>query len=235
MSGNGSIIASDVFDIAPPLIAFSMLSLAFFTFSGDHAFAYLLELAGLGTPAGGMYVYAAFALAIVALSFLRVWGQSLLNAITYLSWALYIPSVLSFCGIDPFKIIRFTYDFSFFSTGLSATVIAIVGVALACGSLMEGSFMNLRDARDNFLSRGADKKEVSRVLYRNASFESRVVLATAAVIVLAMIGIQLTEQNILGILNATGFAYIIAGLCAVVILALVFLIYLWPRMDPQKK
>jgi hypothetical protein len=234
MKGISATISYDIIDIAPALAAFFMLVLAFSTFTYDRLFDYLPGLVHLEIPVSSSYVYIAISIAILPLAFLRIWNNSLLKAITYVSWALYLPSVLSFCGIDPFKILSFSMNFGLFSSKLSPIVITIAGIALACGSLMARSFMYIKNARDNFVGRGADKKEAYRVLYRNAIFEMKIILASAAAVLLIMIGVPAVEQEILGVLKAAGFVYILAGLCAVVILALVFLVYLWPRKKGEK-
>jgi hypothetical protein len=234
MKGISSVIYDDMIDIAPALVAFFMLALAFSTFAYNRLFDYLLGLAHLEIPVSSTYVYIAIAIAILPLALLRIWNNSMLKAITYVSWALYLPSVLYFCGIDPFKILSFSMDFSFFSSTLSPIVITIAGIALACGSLTTRSFMYIKNARDNFVGRGADKKEAYRVLYRNAIFEMKIILTSAAAVLLIMIGVPAVEQEILGVLKAAGFVYILAGLCAVVILALVFLVYLLPHKKGEK-
>jgi len=234
MKGVSAIISDDMIDMAPVLVAFFMLVLAFSTFIYDRLFDHLLGLVHLEIPVSSTYVYITVAIAIFPLALLRIWNNSLLKSITYVSWALYLPSVLSFCGIDPFKILNFSMNFSFFSSKLSPIAITIAGIALACGSLMTRSLIYIKDARDNLVGRGADKKEAYRVLYNNAIFEMRIILASAAAVLLIMIGVPAVEQEILGVLKAAGFVYILAMLCAVVMLALVFLVYLWPRKKGEK-
>jgi len=234
MKGINAVVTNDAIDIAPPLVAFIMLALAFSTFTYDRLFGQVLELVNMGLPAGGSYVYIAISLAVIPLAFLRVWKNGLVKAVTYLAWALYLPSVIYYCGIDPFKILDFSMNFGLFSTQLSPVAVAVAGLALACGSLTARSFMFIRSARDNFVGRGADKKEVYPVLYRNAVFEMKIILASAAAVLLIMVGVPAVEQHILGVLKATGFVYILAGLLAVVILALVFLVYLWPSKKSEK-
>jgi hypothetical protein len=234
MKGIGAIISDDVIDIAPALVALFMLALAFFIFSYNRLFDYLPGLVHLDIPASGNYVYIAVSIAILPLALFRIWNNSMLKALTYISWALYLPSVLYFCGIDPFKILDLTMNFSLFSSRLTPVVITIAGVGLACGSVANRSFIYLKNARDNFIGRGADKKEAYRALYRNAIFEAKIILASAAAVVLIMIGVSAVEQQILGVLKVASFVYILAGLCAVVILALVFLVYLWPRKKSEK-
>jgi hypothetical protein len=234
MKGISAIIFDDMIDMAPALVAFFMLVLAFSTFTYNRLFDYLLWLVHLEIPVSSTYMYIAISIAILPLALLRIWNNSLLKAITYVSWALYLPSVLSFCGIDPFKILSFSMNFSLFSSKLPLIVITIAGIALACGSLTTRSFTYIKNARDNFVGRGADKKEAYRVLYRNAIFEMKIILASAAAVLLIMISVPAVEQEILGALKAAGFVYILAGLCAVVILALIFLVYLWPRKKGEK-
>ena len=99
-------ISDDVIDIAPALVALFMLVLAFSTFTYNRLFDYLPGLVHLEIPVSGNYVYIAVSIAILPLALLRIWNNSMLKAITYISWALYLPSVLYFCGIDPFKILE---------------------------------------------------------------------------------------------------------------------------------
>ncbi len=234
MKGVSAVITNDAIDIAPPLVAFLMLALAFSTFTYDRLFDQLLGLINMGLPAGGSYAYIALSLAVIPLALLRIWNNGLVKGITYLSWALYLPSVIYYCGIDPFKILDLSMNFSIFSSKLTPIVVAVAGLALACGSLTARSFMFIRSARDNFMGRGADKKEVYPVLYRNLAFEMKIILGSAAAVLLIMVGVPAVEQHIIGVLKATGFVYILAGLLAVVILALVFLVYLWPRKKSEK-
>ncbi len=234
MNGRKPMITGDVIDVAPPLVALLMFGLAFSTFTYNHLFEYLLGLMHIVLPVSGPYLYVAIAVVILPLALIRIWNNSLLSAVAYLSWALYIPSVLFFCGIDPFRIIEFSADFSFFSSGLTQTAVTAAGIALACGSLMARSLMYIRNARDNFIGRGANEKEAYRVLYRNAFFEMKIILASALAILLIIAGVQAVLQDLLGLLKAASYIYVLAGLCAVVMLALVFLVYLWPRKKSEK-
>jgi hypothetical protein len=233
MRARGTIIYDDMVDIAPALMTFFMLAIAIFTFTNNWLFGHLLGLIQMGMPSN-IYFYMAIAIAILPLALLRIWSNNMLKAVTYAAWALYIPSVLYFCGIDPLKILDLPVNFGLFSSKLSPVAITIAGIALASGSLTTRSFMYIKNARDNFLSRGADKKEVYGALYRNIFFETKTILASAAAVMLIMIGVPALEKEILVVLKAAGFVYILAGLCAVILLALVFLVYLWPSKKSEK-
>ncbi len=235
MKGTGSVISGSVIDVAPPLIAFLMLALAFYTFTYDRLFDGLLALISPGTPVSGAYVSVAIVAILLPLAFLRIWNNGLINMVIFISWALYLPSVLYFSGIDPFRILDFSLDFSLLSSKLPPAAVTAAGIVLACGSLSARSFTHIKNARNNFIGRGADKRDADHALYRNAAFEVKVILASAVMVILIMAGVSAMERQVLGILKAAGFAYILTGLGAVVILAILFVVFLWPHKKSEKE
>ncbi len=144
----------------------------------------------------------------------------------YLSLALYLPSVLGFCQLDPLQVTGFSVNFSLLSTGLPAAAIAVFGVLLACGGLMLKTFSRADLARKNFLERGADKNEVDNVLYHSDMQGAKIILASGAVVLFFIIGVPALEIALLWVLQSAKFLYVLAGLGAAMILALVILIYI---------
>lgn len=234
MKRPGPIISRDLLDAAPAVVAFLMLALASMTFAYDRLFDDLMGFVPLATPGSSAYIFIAIAVAIFPLALLRIWTGPRLKAIMYLAWVLYLPSVVYVSGIDPLKMLSVTMNFSIFSSKLPSDLIAIAGIALASGSLVNRSFIYIQNARENLLGRGADKNEVSRALYRNALFEIKIILASAAVVLLIMAGAPVVGQGLSGVLRSSGFGYLLTGLGAVVILALIFLVYLWPHKKGEK-
>jgi hypothetical protein len=142
----------------------------------------------------------------------------------YLSLVLYLPSVIGVSRIDLLTVTGFSYDLSIFSSGLHPALIALSGILLACGWLSLRSFSYAMAARANFLARGADASEVDDVLYHHASLEAKIIGASAVVVIAFLAGVPFLEVVILWVLQSAKFFYVLAGLGAALILALVILV-----------
>jgi hypothetical protein len=210
---------------APAYIAFFMLAIAAVTFVENRLFLTITETLGIMLPVDSVFVDIAIVPAMLALASLRAWNPRTLKTIMYLSMALYLPSVLGFCQLDPLQVTGFSVNFSLFSTGLPAAVIAVFGVLLACGWLMLKTFSRTDLARKNFLERGADKNEVDNVLYPSDLQGAKIILASGAVVLFFIIGVPALEIALLGVLQSAKFLYVLAGLGAGLILALIILHY----------
>ena len=81
-------------------------------------------------------------------------------------------------------------------------------------------------ARKNFLERGADKNEVDNVLYQSDLLGAKIVLASGAVVLLFIVGVPALEIAMLWVLQSAKFMYVLAGLGAAMILALVILVFI---------
>ena len=135
-----------------------------------------------------------------------------------------MPSVLGFSRLDPLQVTGFSLNFSAFSGSLPPAVIAIFGILLACGWLLLKSFDYSRLARNSFLGRGADKNEVDNVLYHNTLLEAKMIGASTAVVLLFIVGVPVLEVALLWVLQSAKFFYVLAGLGAALILALIILV-----------
>jgi len=162
--------------------------------------------------------------AALALASLRVWGDRSLTAVKYLSLALYLPSVIGVSRIDLLKATGFSLDFGVFSSGLHPALIAVSGILLACGWLSLRSLSYAKAARVSFLARGADAEEVDLVLCHHASLEAKIIGASAAVVLAFMAGVPVLEFVLLRVLQSSKFFYVLAGLGAALIMALVILV-----------
>lgn len=211
---------------APAYIAFFMLAVAAVAFVENRLFITITDALGIALPVNSVYVDIAIIAAMLALASLRVWNPRTLKAIMYLSLALYLPSVLGFCRLDPLQVTGFSVNFSLFSTGLPAAVIAVFGVLLACGGLMLKTFSRADTARKNFLERGAYKNEVDNVLCHSDIHGAKIILASGAAVLLFILGVPVIEVAILWLLQSAKFFYVLAGLGAAMILALVILVQL---------
>ena len=192
----------------------------------NRLFFTITDALGIALPVNSVYVDIAIIPAMLALASLRAWNPRTLKAIMYLSLALYLPSVLGFCRLDPLQVTGFSVNFSLFSTGLPAAVIAVFGVLLACGGLMLKTFSRADMARKNFLARGADKNEVDNVLYHSDIQGAKIILASGAAVLLFILGVPVIEVAMLWLLQSAKFFYVLAGLGAAMILALVILVQL---------
>jgi hypothetical protein len=211
---------------APAYVAFFMLAVATVAFVENRLFLTITDVSGIALPVSSVYVDVAIIPAMLALASLRAWHTRTLKMITYLSLALYLPSVLGFCQLDPLELTGFSVNFSAFSTGLPAAVIAVFGVLLACGGLMLRTFSSTDLARKNFLERGADKNEVDNVLYSGDMQGAKIILASGAVVIFFIIGVPVLEIALLWVLQSAKFMYVLAGLGAAMILALVILVFI---------
>ncbi len=236
MKGDRKVISTDIVDVLPPIIAILMLAMAFLIFTYDKLFESLTTLMHMSVPAENeiLYIVVAVAIAALLLAFINVWNGAVLKAITYLAWLLYLPSALYYSGIDVFRILSISANFSVFATSMSYTVIAIAGILLACGSLAIRSFGRLKNAREYILSRGADQSETRRAFFHNTLFELKLITATcAATIIFAFlaptIGLKLKSTFI-----TASSTYLLVVLGAILLLALVLVLFLWPRKNGEK-
>lgn len=236
MKGDRKMISDDIVDVFPPVIAILMLAMAFLIFTYDKLFDSLTALMHLSVPAQNEILYIVVAITILALllAFINVWNGLFLKAITYLAWLLYLPSALYYSGIDVFRILSISANFSVFATSLSYTVIAIAGILLACGSLAMRSFGRLKNAREYILTRGADRSETRSAFFHNALFEIKLIMATCAATILFAflapnIGLRLKSTFI-----TASSTYLLVMLGAILLLALVLVLFLWPRKNGEK-
>jgi hypothetical protein len=205
-------------------LAFLMLAIGAISFVDNRLFSLLTESFGLALPVGRVYVALAIVPAMLALASLRVWSDRSLKAVMYLSMALYLPSVIGVSRIDLLKATGFSLDFGVFSSGMHPALIAIFGILLACGWLSIRSLSYAKAARANFLARGADVREVDNVLCHHASLEAKIIAASAAVVLAFIVGVPLLEVALLCALQSAKFLYVLAGLGAALIMALVILV-----------
>jgi hypothetical protein len=209
----------------PAYIAFFMLALAAVAFVENRLFLTITDVIGIRLPVDSIYVDLAIVPATLALASLRAWNSRALKAIMYLSTALYLPSVFGFCQLDPLQLTGFSANFSLFSTCLPAAAIAVFGVLLACGGLMLKTFSRAELARNNFLERGADKGEVDNVIYQSDMQGAKIVPASGAVVLFIIMVVPALEIAPMRVLQSAKFLYVLAGLGAGLILALIILHY----------
>jgi hypothetical protein len=210
---------------APAFIAFFMLAIASVSFVENRLFFTITDALGIVLPVGTIYVDLAILPAMLALASLRAWKGQTLKAIMYLSLALYLPSVLGVSRLDPLQVTGFSLNFSIFSGSLPAAVIAVFGVLLACGGLLLRSFSRADLARKNFLERGADKYEVENVLYRSNLLGAKIIAASGAAVLLFIVGVPVLELALSWVLQSAKFLYVLAGLGAAMMLAVIILHY----------
>jgi hypothetical protein len=210
------------------LTALSMLALGTITFTCNRLFIDTLESAGVTLPVSGFYLYVAIVAALASLALLRIWNDSRLRIIMYMSFVLYLPSVISLSGIDMLAVAGWALNLSLFSSDLPPSAIAVSGIVLACGGLLLESFSHMKKAQENLLRRGADKAEVEHVLYKNVIFEAKLIIASAAAVLLIATGVPVVVPAILWVLRSAGFMYVMAGLGAALILGLIVVIYVKP-------
>ena len=236
MSRDKPLITTDIVNIVPFVTAIMLLAIAFLTFSYDRLFSTILGLTHVSVPSESELFWMVVIIAMVAvpLAFLRIWTDDILRAASYLAWVLYIPSAMYFSGIDVFRILSISANFSIFTTQLSYTVIAIAGLLLACGSILIRAFGRLKKSREYFLSRGGGREEVSRALFRNAIFEVRQALTAGIIILLFAFVARYIGPAMQSILKPAGYTYLLAGLAAIALLALVLILLLWPRKSGEK-
>jgi hypothetical protein len=213
-----------------------MLAMAFLTFIYNKLFGSLTDLLHLSVPATGDILFMGVAVAIIALplAFLNIWSGVVLKAATYLAWLLYLPSALYYSGIDVFRILSISANFSVFTTSLTYTVIAIAGILLACGSLAVRSFGRLKKAREYFLARGADQLETRRAFLHNSLFEIKLIAATCVATILFAFLAPLVGQRLQSAFITASSTYLLVVLGAILLLALVLVLFLWPRKNGEK-
>jgi hypothetical protein len=226
MSDLKALLSPARLNAAPAYIAFFMLAIASVSFVENSLFSRITDALAITLPVSSIYVDLAILPAMLALASLRAWKGRTLNAIMYLSLALYLPSVLGVSRLDLLQVTGFSLNLSVFSGHLPTAVIAIFGVLLACGWLMLKTFSRTEMARKNFLGRGADKNEVDNVLYHSDLSGAKIIAASGAVVVLFIAGVPALEIALLWVLQSAKFLYVLAGLGAAVILALVILVYI---------
>jgi hypothetical protein len=224
MSETKTLLSPARLNSLPAYLAFLMLAIGAISLVDNRLFSLLTESISLSLPADRIYVTIAIVPAMLALASLRVWSDRSLKAVMYLSLALYLPSVIGVSRIDLLKATGFSVDFSVFSSGLHPAFIAIFGILLACGWLSLRSLSCAKAARANFLARGADAKEVDLVLCLHASLEAKIIVASAIVVIAFIVGVPLLEVALLWILQSSKFLYVLAGLGAALIMALVILV-----------
>lgn len=236
MKGSKSVISTDIVDVLPTAIVISMMAMAFLTFAYNKLFGSLTGLLHMSVPPTGdiLLMAVVVALAALPLAFLNVWSGTMLKAVTYLAWLLYLPSALYYSGIDVFRILSISANFSVFTTSLSYTIIAIAGILMACGSLTMRSFGRLRKAREYFLARGADQSETRRAFFHNALFEIKLILATGTATLLFAFLAPTIGQKLRSTFITASSTYLLVVLGAILLLALVLVLFLWPRKNGEK-
>jgi hypothetical protein len=215
-------------DTLAALVAMLMLAFATISFASTRLFSGLWGRVGIALPVSDIYAGAALVVVLSALALPRIWDDARLKAVMYLSFLLYMPSVLGFSRMDLLRVAGSILNFGLFSSSLPPAVIIVIGLGLACGGLLLQSFSRMRKARQNFLERGADPGEVDHALSRNVLLEARLIAASAAVVLLIVAGVSVAAPAMLGILQSVGFIYILAGIGAAVILGLIILAYAKP-------
>ncbi|BAI61597.1 hypothetical protein MCP_1525 [Methanocella paludicola SANAE] len=236
MKGSKNVISTDIVDVLPTVIVISMMAMAFLTFAYSKLFGSLTGLLHMSVPPTGdiLLISVVVALAALPLAFLNVWSGTMLKAVTYLAWLLYLPSALYYSGIDVFRILSISANFSVFTTSLSYTIIAIAGILMACGSLTMRSFGRLRKAREYFLARGADQSETRRAFFHNALFVIKLILATGAATILFAFLAPTIGQKLRSTFITASSTYLLVVLGAILLLALVLVLFLWPRKNGEK-
>jgi hypothetical protein len=226
MSDLKALLSPSRLNAAPAYLAFFMLAIASVSLVENRIFLTIADVLGLTLPIDRVYVAMAIIPAMLALASLRAWNHKTLKAIMYLSMALYLPSVLGASRLDPLQVTGFTVNLSLLSSSLPPAMVAILGILLACGWLSLKSFDYSRLARKNFLERGADKNEIDQVLYQNSLLEAKIVGASGAAVLSFVVGVPVLELALSWLLQSAKFSYVLAGLVAAMILALIILHYL---------
>ncbi len=123
-------------------------------------------------------VYVIYAVAIIAVLLLGVMRHNVLRYLLYLSWALYLPPILSFSRFD---LLSSVIDGGLVSpgAGLPPVLVLAAGLLLVCVTLAQGAVEEHRSLRKSYLERGAGREEVDTAIRGSLKYVAMALAASA--------------------------------------------------------
>jgi len=177
-------------------------------------------------------VYVVYALAIVAAIILGVLCHNVLRFVLYLSFALYLPSILAFSRFD---LLGQVIDGGLASLGggLPPALVLAAGLLLVCTMLARGAVEEHRALRKSYLERGASREEVDAAVRSNLKYVALAITASAAVA--ALVSVATTALAYFGesILSPGGYWYIALAVAGGAVIVYVLNVLLRPG-PPEK-
>ncbi len=236
MAANRTIQASRFrSDMVVSTILFIIFLLILFTFINNKLSDTISNAIDPLISIGSSVLYLAIVLFVFAVVFLDIGNESKLRTVMYISWALFLPSVLYFSRIDLLLAINSPINFSSLSSNLPSFIVILAGMALVCGELMLRSLSDIQDARKNLIDRGADLKEVNSALDKNMAFEASVIAASGCIVLAIIFLVPAIEPLLLSAMQSSEYLYIISGIGAVIVLIATILLFLRPGKNNSDK
>ena len=210
------------------IMVLGLFSLSLFTFANNNLYTVIFEVSDLFLGSKGIHVKSEMLVMpmILAVYVLGPTSRGRLELLMYISWILYMPSVLKFSRIDWLVIANWPVNMSIFSKTLSPSIVLIIGLLLALGDLIFRSFKHMDQIRANMLERGADQSELNLAMRKNSYLTAEVAAASAGITSMVVISVPLIESAFTIGVQGMGFPQIILGISAILTLGTTIAIYL---------
>jgi hypothetical protein len=168
-----------------------------------------------------------YLLAIVAVVLLGIMSRNVLRPVLYLSWALYLPSILAFSRFD---LLSSVIDGGLASLGGGSPPILVLaaGLLLVCTTLAQGAVEEHRALRKSYLERGAGQEEVDTAVRSSLKYVALAIAASAALAALVSVVTTALAYFGEGIALPGGYWYILFAVAGGAVIAFVLVAMLRP-------
>jgi hypothetical protein len=170
-------------------------------------------------------VYVIYAVAIIAVLLLGIMRHNVLRYLLFLSWALYLPPILSFSRFD---LLSPVIDGGLVSpgAGLPPVLVLVAGLLLVCVTLAQGAVEEHRVLRKSYLERGAGREEVDAAIRGNLKYVAMALAASA--LLTALVSVATTSLAYFGesVAPAGTYWYLLLALAGGAVIAFILLFLL---------
>ena len=172
---------------------------------------------------GGIYLlYGIILLIAIALGWR---SRHVLRNVLFLSWVLYLPTVMYFSGLDPMGILV-QGGFTALAAPLPPALVLLMGLLLVSATTAQSSASELGTVRTSLTGRGADSKEVDAAVRRClACVGGSLAAAAALAAVTALAGTLLLGLGA-GLPSWGGYEHIVLAIAGAAVVAFILIVLL---------
>jgi uncharacterized membrane protein len=204
-----------------------LFSLAFYTFSQSLVSSLILGLLGMLLPiAWPMELFFMLLLLVIIIDFIRKRGRSKRPWGMDIAWILFLPSVLAYALLDPFRIIGAPFSLSQLQPKVPFLAVLATAILLAASDIYFSGVESLFDVRARLAARGASKLDLDMAIWKNYLLIVGIVAATYVAALAGGAAIAFLEHPMAQLVVVLPYQSILLVVFIVSVIAIIIYVYL---------
>ena len=218
------------------IVALAIFGLAFYVFIRNRFYNLILTVLNSIFPSFQISEAVVFALFFgIVLILYALNSEGAFSKIYYLSWILFLPSVLWFSKMDWLQILGLPVNFEVFATDLPFMEVFAVGLVLVSAKIFFFFTSQIKNLRLELLVRGASETDVEKVVFKEFVFCSALIVFCAGGVFVIVVATPLLKTIVRVWLASLIYPHVILGFIVLVTLATCILMYLRSHAEIGEK